>query len=519
MKSNYFHIICSSASRLLIFISVFVFSFSVVAQEINPNGYTIFYHPNGKVSSEGTMRSGKPDGYWKTYYENGQLKSEGNRLNFKLDSLWRFYSDSGVVTAEYNYTGGIKNGLQRNYYPNGKLRTAETDSMGIRVGTSQFYDERGNRIKSIPYTNGVENGMAREYNSEDLLITVAFYRNGFFQREEKINRLDKSGRKQGIYRTYYDSDQLKSEGAYTDDLKDGLFKEYAEDGRVMKKEEYRMGELIPDEKEEQEKFEVKRNYFPDGSVRIVGTYKKGMPEGIFRQYDREGNLDSAKVFAAGRLLRQGKIDNQGREQGEWKEFYESGKLKAIGNYTDGKKDGLWKHTFENDSLEQIGVFVKGKPEGLWKWYYPSGVVRREETYKNGKENGIMREYDDQGAILAEGEYINGLQEGEWSYSIDEYVARGKFIEGREDGLWKQFYTGGQIAFEGEFLDGQETGEHRYYWPDGKMREVRVYRLGLPDGQWKLYDENGALLVTITYRNGEELKVDQEELPRGEPDDQ
>jgi len=52
-----------------------------------------------------------------------------------------------------------------------------------------------------------------------------------------------------------------------------------------------------------------------------------------------------------------------------------------------------------------------------------------------------------------------------------------------------------------------------------MREVRVYRLGLPDGQWKLYDENGALLVTITYRNGEELKVDQEELPRGEPDDQ
>ena len=28
------------------------------------------------------------------------------------------------------------------------------------------------------------------------------------------------------------------------------------------------------------------------------------------------------------------MDNQGREQGEWKEFYETGHLRAIGNYLD-----------------------------------------------------------------------------------------------------------------------------------------------------------------------------------------
>ena len=128
-----------------------------------------------------------------------------------------------------------------------------------------------------------------------------------------------------------------------------------------------MGELIINEVTEKEKFEVKRNYFPDGSVKIVGTYKKGVPEGVFRQYDAAGNLDTAKVYASGRLLRQGKIDNQGREQGEWKEYYESGKIKSTGNYIDGKKEGIWKSAFENDSLEQFGAFSKGKPIGPWKW--------------------------------------------------------------------------------------------------------------------------------------------------------
>ena len=64
------------------------------------------------------------------------------------------------------------------------------------------------------------------------------------------------------------------------------------------------------------------------------------------------------------------IRDRGREQGEWKEFYESGKIRSIGVYVDGKRDGVWKFSFENDSMEQVGAYVKGKPNGPWKWYYP-----------------------------------------------------------------------------------------------------------------------------------------------------
>ena len=228
-----------------------------------------------------------------------------------------------------------------------------------------------------------------------------------------------------------------------------------------------MGELVVKEEEEKDKFEVKRGYYETGAVKIVGTYKKGVPEGVFRKYDEQGNIDSAKVYSGGRLLRQGKMDNQGREQGEWKRVYESGKLRAIGNYVDGKREGPWKFSFENDTLEQTGTFVKGKPNGPWKWYYPNGQLRREETYANGKENGYMTEYSDSGTVIAEGNYVNGLQDGDWKYRNGEYLAEGKFTEGKEDGRWKQTYPNGKLAFEGEYLDGQETGVHKYYWPNGK----------------------------------------------------
>ena len=46
------------------------------------------------------------------------------------------------------------------------------------------------------------------------------------------------------------------------------------------------------------------------------------------------------------------------------------------------------------------------------------------------------------------------------------------------------------------------------------REERTYRLGLLDGVWKVFDEGGAPIVTMTFRNGEEIKTEQEELPWG-----
>jgi len=47
------------------------------------------------------------------------------------------------------------------------------------------------------------------------------------------------------------------------------------------------------------------------------------------------------------------------EIGEWKEYYENGKLKSIGKYGDyGKRIGKWKHYKENGKLDETYNYDK-----------------------------------------------------------------------------------------------------------------------------------------------------------------
>ena len=122
--------------------------------------------------------------------------------------------------------------------------------MVVRKGLQKVYSEEGKLLKIIPFVAGVEHGITKEFNRDGALITITTYRNGYFQKEEKINRVDKLGLKQGIYREYYNNDSPKSEGSYKDDKKNGKFKEYDPNGRVVTKEEYCTGEIIITQKEE-----------------------------------------------------------------------------------------------------------------------------------------------------------------------------------------------------------------------------------------------------------------------------
>ena len=131
--------------------------------------------------------------------------------------------------------------------------------------------------------------------------------------------------KQGLYKDFYDTDQLLREGTCKDDKKDGFFKEYSLDGRVVRKEEYRMGELVVKEEDEKDKFGSQARLLRDRAVKIVGTYKKGVPEGVLRKYDEQGNIDSAKVSFRRTLIAPGQDGQSGPRAGrvegvlrEWK---------------------------------------------------------------------------------------------------------------------------------------------------------------------------------------------------------
>jgi len=303
--------------RSFLFLLLLIGSTSVRAQTDGP---VKFYHANGKLSSEGNFRNGKPDGFWKSYHENGLLKSEGNRVEGQLDSIWIFYDEKGNKTSAITYKSGTKQGWQRDYHLNGTVYLERWMVNGAADSVANYYSEKGILEKTIPLRNGVEDGVAREFAEDGRIITLTTYKNGFFVKQEKINRYDKFGFRQGSWKECYPSGVVKEDGVWKDDKKNGVFRWLSPDGVMMKMEIWKNGELMQDELVNV-KLDIKREYHNNGRPKSSVNLINGIKEGVYREFDREGNITVSKLYEKDRVIAEGgTVDPQGRQQGKWNLF-------------------------------------------------------------------------------------------------------------------------------------------------------------------------------------------------------
>ncbi len=494
-------------NKRILFIVIALLSLSgLMAQnEIDPNGFNVFYYPNGVKSSEGNMRDGKPDGYWKTYNDKGILVSEGNRENFLLDSLWKFYSDSGIVILEVNYKRDLKNGVRRTYHVDEIIE--ENFRNNVKHGDYQIFYKNGKLKRKSRFENGYEDGVAKEYDSVGLVISQLTYKKGYLTDREYINRYDRNGKQHGKWKWFYESGELMKEAMYKHGILDGYTKDYTIQGDLALIRKFEDGEEILDAPELQ-KLEIKTDYYDNGSIKTVASYKNGLPEGVRREYDSLGNITASYIFKEGTIIGEGIIDEEGIKDGEWEEHYDNGQLRSKGKYLKGKKNGFWSYFHKNGQLEQQGEYnEKGNTEGSWTWYYDNGNVWREASYFDGMLDGHTIEYDIEGNVIAEGDYIEDLEEGNWKVVYNDHIEEGKYRGGQMFGAWKFYNPEGKLTFEGSFIDGNPNGRHTWYWINGKKKEQGAYSMGRKKGTWVKYNLDGTPFLMITYRNGREVKYD------------
>ncbi len=495
-----------------ILISVSAISFS--QEEINPNGYNIIYYPNGKKLSEGYMKNGKPDGYWRTYYTTGILKSEGNRNNFLLDSIWIFYNSTGDTIQKINYLMGKKNGYYYEYNTNrtrpeyiGTLKSKELYVNDMKEGVSYYYYLNGKLKEEINYLKNNKHGTGIEYRQDGTIITIKRYDKGSLIERQRINRYNDKNEKVGIWKEFYSGTKVKKEINYKDGVLHGYYKEYNNQGKLILTLYYQDGKLIEETMDEEKNIVVKEKYDEYGNILEQGPYVNDIAVGIHKTYDKEGNIIKSRIYDDnGILLSVGIIDREGKKEGEWIDYFLSGRTKAKGLYKNNLRDGKWLFYFEEGQIEQEGIYKKGKEDGIWKWYYKTGEICIEEGFYNGKEEGLYTEYDIPGNIISQGEYFDDEKEGDWIVTINDFVAKGKYITGLRDGRWKYFYDDGILMFEGEYIQGNAEGKHKYYYPDGSIKEEQFYKSGIPDKHWKKYDTDGNIVVTISYQDGKEYRI-------------
>ncbi len=497
-------------NKIPIILVLLFFTFHSFAQEKLKDGFKKFYYENGQVSSEGTIKNGLPEGYWISYYPTGLIKSEGNRKANLLDSTWIFYNQYGDLTSKINYTSGKKNGLKISYSDSCNIVLEEYYENDIKQNiTTFFYDVAGHKKwKEINFIDNVKEGKAFEYGLDERLITLIFYKKGTLMGKEFINRYDKLNKKKGTWKVFYDNGKLKEESRYKNDLLNGYYKEYDKKGKLIKATLYIDG--VPQSfAAELATLDIRKEYYPDGQVRVEGIYDvTGRENGLFKYFGEDGKIEKSEIYLHGVLLAKGLIDEEGRRQGYWEEYYKNGKIKSKGKYKDGKRIDEWEYYFANEQMQQKGKYLKDeKPTGLWIWYYNDGSILREESFRKGKEDGMMHEYTQNGKIITKGEYIDGLKDGPWFYEMGDHIEEGNYLDGQKNGLWVYHYTNGKINFEGNFRDGVEDGKHKFYYGNGKLKREEIYVMGIKSDNWKSYNDLGELVLTIYYKEGKEYKID------------
>ncbi|MBK7288649.1 MAG: toxin-antitoxin system YwqK family antitoxin [Flavobacteriales bacterium] len=363
------------------------------------DGFHQYFYPDGKVSSEGILVDGKPEGHWKTFYETGVLKSEGNRVDFQLDSTWSFHAPDGSLTSTIEYKDGKKNGPSRTYAPGDTLVSEENYVADVKEGPSIGFFPDGTKRSTVEFKDGKEEAKAYEYAEDGRIITITDWRAGVLQRRQAINRYDAQHLRQGPWQGYWSNGRLKWEGRFVDDKRQGIFKEYDQQGNLQDLAKFDQDEVLPDATETT-LLDIKNTYHSNGAVASIGSYSKdGKKEGLFRRFDAKGKPTDASIFRNNVLVSEGEMSEVGAMTGPWTEFYSTGEKRAEGQYKEGKKDGPWTFYHRSSEVEQKGNYLNGLPQSNWKWYYRTGELHREENYRKGKEEGASVEYEKDGIVI------------------------------------------------------------------------------------------------------------------------
>tara|TARA_B110000003_G_C16571540_1_gene504482 strand:+ start:626 stop:1240 length:615 start_codon:yes stop_codon:yes gene_type:complete len=151
-----------------------------------------------------------------------------------------------------------------------------------------------------------------------------------------------------------------------------------------------------------------------------------------------------KYYDNNNIKVEGNLDSEGKQDGEWKFYYENGKVSDINIFKNGVANGLTVNYYKNGTIHLKGNLKNGKEDGEWKFYYASGVLEKKFNYTNGIRTGEQRSYFESGKIKT----IKNIVMCDFDKLYpDPTPAFFGTKESCADGIWIEYYENGQIKKE------------------------------------------------------------------------
>ena len=84
----------------------------------------------------------------------------------------------------------------------------------------------------------------------------------------------------------------------------------------------------------------------------------------------------------------------GKKEGEYKLYHETGGLWYVFNYKNNNKEGIYTQYYLNiKQIYSIGNYQNDQYSGKFRMFWNNGILRSEYTYKNNKLEGEYLDYD------------------------------------------------------------------------------------------------------------------------------
>lgn len=400
----------SSSFKLRVPLAVLSVVVLIIAYFIITRGHSgekIYKYDSGEIMSEGKLKNSKYDGAWTFYHKNGNILSTGFFYEDVRDGTWQWYDEEGSLEMTGTYQRGIESGTWKIYYATGAVYDSVAYNKGRKNGEYISKYENGNTYEIGNYKNDAKEGPWKMYyengqlwkegemkNNEYFGKWLIYSENGqlledlFYDEENNLfvnNRWDdnanwliKEGN--GDYIVYgEDKETILARGKIKDGKKEGIWKYYFDNGELREEASFDndVYKIIHswNSKGNQVVTNGEGTYFSfwEGTDALyeTGLVANGLKEGLWQSYDPNGSLQSHVNYSAGKL------------NGKYKAYYPLGDLSFEGEYINDSKNGEWVWYNENGTISSSIQFKNDKKEGTQIINDLSGNTVRKEVYKNG----------------------------------------------------------------------------------------------------------------------------------------
>ena len=294
-----------------------------------------------------TDNFGFKQGNWKFFWENGNLKEEGSYYNNKKHGFFKKYDQDGNFLSVEKWDND-------NYLPD----APETKILDTKTA----YHKNGKPSITATYYKGIPEGIRREYDTLGNVVKGYIFFKGWMRYEGVT---DLNGLRQGLWKEYYETGELRSIGKYSNSKMIGEWK----------------------------------FLYPDQNIEIIGSYNNGKKDGEWIWYYPNKSILMSENW------------ENGERDGSFVEYDEKGNIITQGEYKEGAEEGEW--IYVNRGVIEKGSYFDGMKTGLWRVWFANGLLAYEIEYEQDLYNGKYIAYWENGKTKLSGKYITGITSGVW----------------------------------------------------------------------------------------------------------